>query len=135
MPQLSGCQGTNLSSDCSPCLCYSTDMSIRAAFLRIALVVTVLIGSAPQMMLATDQAKSVHAAMMSMSQTDMASETEKSQIDYCKRHCLAVVAVVPEMQVSVFESKPVFQMNPPVDILWVSLSITPTGPPPKVKAS
>lgn len=110
-------------------------MSIRAALLRIVLVVAVLIGSAPQMMLATDQAKSVHAAMMSMSQTDMASVTEKSQIDYCKRHCLAVVAVVPELQVPVFESTSASQVNSPVDILWVSLSITPTGPPPKVNAS
>lgn len=110
-------------------------MTLWPALLRIILVLAVLVGSAPQMALATDQAKSVHAAMMSMSRSDMASETDKSQIDYCKRHCLAVVAVVPEMQVPVFESRPVAQVTPPLDVLWVSLSITPTGPPPKAQAS
>lgn len=106
-------------------------MSIWAAFLRFVLVVAVVVGSAPQMAMASDQASSAHAAMMSMSQADMASETDKPRVDTCERHCLAVAAVLPAMPAPVFEARPLAKAKPHFDVLRVSRAIAPTGPPPK----
>lgn len=121
-------------------------MTARTCLIRIVLMLGLLLGPVHQLAMAgtvTRTSQGVmsvagHSAMSgghaAMGTVSDASAQTKAALDLCIQHCLAGTAILPQAPAAAFGGSRIVRLVPDPETEPASLSLDPTGPPPKSAA-